>query len=137
LSKQCFKRTRLIICTVKDSPIRPCCFFLFYGGGDFIGAKRRFFVLVVKIDKHWRRTVPFFGAESFAQTSVVVIDNGRRYFQNGRCRAVILLKADNVRARKTVGELKDVFYFRASEAVNGLVVVADHADISVSAAQFF
>ena len=69
--------------------------------------------------------------ERFALALRVVFDDGVRRVQNILGRAVVLLQPDDLRVLEGVFKAQDVFYCRAAELVDALVVVADHAEILV------
>ena len=60
---------------------------------------------------------------------VVVSDDGVGRVQDGLGRAVILLQADEAGIGELLLKIQDIFDRRAAEAVNALVIVADHANI--------
>ena len=65
-----------------------------------------------------------------ALASEVILDNGVCSAQDMPRAAVVLLKADNAAALVLILEREDIFYCRAAELINALIVVADDADIA-------
>ena len=54
-----------------------------------------------------------------------------RRAENPTRAAVVLLQPDDLRPREVLREVEDVVHLRAAPAVDGLVIVADHAEVSV------
>ena len=62
-------------------------------------------------------------------------DDGVGHSQDGRPRSVILLELDDPRPGEVAVEVEDVSHLGAAPAVNGLIVVADRADVHALAAE--
>ena len=69
--------------------------------------------------------------ELFALAALVVGDDGVRRVQNRLCRAVVLLKADDLRAAVLRLKAQNILNRRAAEFIDALVVVAHNADIFI------
>ncbi len=69
------------------------------------------------------------GAEDFFAAAGVVPDEGVRGVEDGLGGAVVFLEADDLGIGEEFLELQDVGDFRAAPAVDGLVVIADDADV--------
>ena len=79
--------------------------------------------------------VAVFGPQRLALAAVVVLDDRVGGVQDVGGGAVVLLQADGLCALEMLLEVEDILDGGAAEAVDGLVVVAHHADIVVPAAQ--
>ena len=71
--------------------------------------------------------------EGLALALGIILDNVVRRVEDGSGTAVILLQTDDDRALELVLKGEDVLDGRAAEAVDALVVVADHAEVAVPA----
>src|SRR5215213_3608921 len=69
------------------------------------------------------------GAQRFAEPALVVGNQMRGGGEDVAGGAVVALETDNLGARKIVVEAQDVVHLRPAPAVDGLVVVADAADV--------
>lgn len=74
-----------------------------------------------------------FRPERFSFAPLVVRDDGVCRLQNHLGGAVVLLKADDLRAAVLLFKGEDVLDRRAAELVDGLIVVTDNADVLISA----
>ena len=70
-----------------------------------------------------------FGPQSFAQTRAVGVDQAAGRGKDMRRAAVVLLKLDDLRARKVLFEAQDICNFRSAPGIDALVVITDAADI--------
>ena len=70
-----------------------------------------------------------------AQPALVGGDQAGGRAQDGRRGAVIALQPDDLGAGEIALEAQDVFHLRAAPAIDGLVVVAHHADIAATPAR--
>ena len=73
--------------------------------------------------------------QSFAQAVGIVFDHGRGGIENGLRGAVIFLEANELGAGKILGEALQIAGAGAAPAVDGLVFVADDADVLARAGQ--
>jgi len=74
-----------------------------------------------------------FGAKSLAEAVGIVFDDGARGIEDALRRAVISFEADDSRAGKIARKAQKDGNVRAAPAVDGLVFVADNADVLVRA----
>ena len=77
------------------------------------------------------------GKERLVAALAVVADDLRRRADDGRGRAVVLFELHDSRAGIVALEVEDVSDVGAPPLVDGLVLVADHADVSVRFGQKF
>ena len=75
------------------------------------------------------------GAQGLAKPPFIMRDQTRCGGQDGRGGAVVGLQPDDLRTFKILFEAQDVFHLRAAPGVDGLVVVADAADVAVALGQ--
>ena len=86
-------------------------------------------------DAHGRGRRPL-GEELLAPLRVGALRDDRvRHGEDRRVRAVVLLELDDARALEVLLEVEDVAHVGAAPAVDGLVVVADGADVAPRAAE--
>ena len=71
------------------------------------------------------------GPQPLVLSGRIVPDHRVRRIQNRLRGAVILLQLDHLRLRKYLFKIQDIADIRPSELINRLIVVADHAEISV------
>src|SRR5579864_7567540 len=69
------------------------------------------------------------GAEGFAKTIRVVLNHGTRRVENILGGAVVAFEANDVRGREVAGETQQNGDIRSTPPVNGLIFIADHADV--------
>ena len=100
-------------------------------GGDVVGLG----LGVARLEEDQVRAFAARGFELFADALLVVGDDGAGGVQNFLVRAVVLLDAQDARAGKILGEAQDVADVGAAPAVDGLVLVADDAEIRPGAGQ--
>ena len=70
------------------------------------------------------------GPQRLAQPALVGFDQAGRRAQNRWRAAVVAFQPDDLGAGKVALEAQDVFHFGAAPAIDGLVVIAHHADIA-------
>ena len=75
------------------------------------------------------------GPQVFALALRVLRDDGAGTFENDLRGAVVLLEADGAGVGELLLEIENVLDVRAAPAVDGLVFVADHADVAVRTEQ--
>ena len=92
--------------------------------GRFVPGRRKF----PQMD---RRSFPLVRPELFLLALRVISDHRIGCVENALCGAVVLLKAHHERVGVILLKVQDILNIGAAEAVNGLVVVADHAEIPV------
>ena len=102
---------------------------------DLFGDKRRFCRFVLRRFERDLFARAVRRPEVLALALAVVCDHGVGGVQNILRRTVILFQADDSRVRVTCFKAQDILDRRAAEAVNALVVVADHADVAVAVRQ--
>ena len=73
--------------------------------------------------------VPALGPEGLALAAHIVFDNAVGGVQNIRGGAIVLLKPDRFGAAEHLLKIQDIFDRSAAEFIDGLVVIADNADI--------
>ena len=62
-------------------------------------------------------------------------DQPIRHFNNGPARTIIVLETDHFCIRPVTRESQNMLHFSASPAIDGLVVVANHAEVSMALCQ--
>ena len=73
--------------------------------------------------------IPALGPEGLALAAHIVFDNAVGGVQNIRGGAIVLLKPDRFGATEHLLKIQDIFDRSAAEFIDGLVVIADNADI--------
>jgi len=101
--------------------------------GDFAGDVLGFGFGVASFVKTRRGARAARGNELFADALLIVSDDGSGGIENLLARTVILLEADQARAGKIFGEAEEIGDVGAAPGINGLVFVADDAEIAVGA----
>ena len=84
-----------------------------------------------ELTKMDRRTFSLVGPELFLFAPYVVADHGVGRIQHVLGGAVILFEANDQRIRINLFKIQNIAYIGAPEAVNGLVVIADDAQVPV------
>ena len=126
-----FKGTRLKVSAVLDcAGLRRVVLeqFLQFSCNEFSFALCIARFKIAKVRSGW-----LFGAKSLAEAVGIVFDDGARGIENALCRAVISFEADDFRAGKVARKAQKDGNVRAAPAVDGLVFVADNADVLVRA----
>ena len=100
-----------------------------------VGDKARLVLLVERAVDLDRCPLRVLGPQRLALALGVVFDDGVGRVQNGLGAAVVLLQADDLGVAVLVFKIQDVLDGGAAELVDALVVVADHADVLMSARQ--
>ncbi len=98
---------------------------------DVLGGEARLFVVVPDAAHGELAAVARVGVQRFAEPAKIVRDQLRGRAENMARGAIILLQPDHMRAGEILLEAQDVVHLRAAPAVDGLVVVADAADVVV------
>ena len=78
---------------------------------------------------------PVLGPEGFRLSSGVMTDYIVCRIEDCFCRTIILLQADDSRVGEVVLEVQDVLYIGPAELVDGLIIVADDAEVVSSPGQ--
>ena len=72
----------------------------------------------------------------FRNSGRVLFDNGIRRIHDNLCGPVILLQTEKFALRIILAEIQDILDFRATESINRLRIVTDHANILMTLAKF-
>src|SRR5690606_378112 len=71
-----------------------------------------------------------FGEKRLAEPAFIMGDKVGSSTQNMRGRTIIALKLDDHSARKILVEAQNIVHFGAAPTINGLIVIADAAEIN-------
>ena len=91
---------------------------------------QRFILLVVRLVHGDGRASVVVRPEALLFAQLVCRDDRARDLQNGAGRAVVLLQDDDFQIRKVVLEMQNIANIGASPGINGLVFVADDAQVA-------
>ena len=75
--------------------------------------------------------------QRLVMSQTIVFHQSIRAFQNSVGAAVVVFQTHGLCVREVLCEVDDVFNFRATPAVDGLVVVTNHADVAMRLYQGF
>ena len=126
-----FKGARLKVSAVLDCAGLPRVVveqFLQFAGDEFSFTLRIARFKIAKV-----RSRRLLSAKSLAQAVWIVFDDGARGIEDALRRAVISFEAEDLRAGKIARKAQKDGNVRAAPAVDGLVFVADNADVLVRA----
>ena len=129
-----FEEARLRVGAVEDGAARRAFAGAGVGGAqdllDAVGDKQRLVLAVGGLIEADQRAALARGEERLALAQGVVGDHRGRAFEDDLSGAVVLFEADGADVGEVLLELQNVAYVRAAPTVDGLVLVADDADVS-------
>ena len=91
-----------------------------------------FILILMKCDAH---AFFIFRPEGLFLTAIIVTDHSIGRIQNGLGRPVVFLQLNHLGIRKMLLKIQNIADIGATELINGLVVIADHAKIAVLVCQ--
>ena len=104
-------------------------------GQDALGHEIRLLVLIPGSIEGWRLSVLVFRPQRLVLADGVVDNDSSGGGQDAFGRTIVLLQPNDARARVVGLEVENVLHIRAPPLVDGLVAVADTADVAVLAGE--
>ena len=96
-------------------------------------AELSLFILIGQKGKNRLFSFPAFCYQGFSKAAVIVFYHTVCNAQNFCFGAVIAFQTNHCRTLKFFLKIQDIFYFCATEFINGLVIITYHTDIAVIA----